>query len=305
MQICYALRRGVFYPHWNDPQGTVPPKDLRPRYLKLVKSFGADALEIPTPEPAELESGQASDFARELRDAGLPAVCLRQGGPIHHPRMGAGARKRLEHAVRAAAAIGAPVVNTTFIWPLTNPGGPGAGRNGEKTSQGASRLATEHDYETLANALRPIGKLAADLGVEIAVHMHHGSIVDNSWSMLHLLDLVGLDNVGCNPDLANVYWQYDQPEETCEQSILALAPRAKYWRCKNLRRITIPDLGRAVFVRTALDDGDIDYRFAIGAMAAAGYQGYLAVEGVTSGDQLTTDARGIHYAREILEQVAR
>jgi sugar phosphate isomerase/epimerase len=305
MDVCYALRRGVFYPHLHDPQGTLPPKEQRARYLKLVKSYGFDAVELPAPDPAEIDDGRARDLGRELRDAGVPVVCLRQGGPIAHPKVGPSARQRLERAVRAAHLLGARVVNTTFIWPLTHPGGPGSARHGEPVSQGASRLASERDYELLADRLRPIGQIAGDLGVDIAVHVHHGSIVDNSWSMLHLLDLVGLGNVGANPDLANIHWHYDVPEETCEQAIVALAPRATYWRCKNLRRLHLPELQRSEFIRVPLDDGDIDYRFAIAAMLDAGYQGHLAVEGMATGDQLTQDARSLRYVRAVLADLGQ
>lgn len=303
MKLCYALRRGVFYPSTQDLFGTMPPKAHRSGYLKLVREYGFDATEIPVPSPAELEDGTARDFGQELRDAGVPAACVRAGGPIAHPTQGPKARAQLERGIRTAALIGASVVNTTFVQPATHPGGPGEDRRGERISQGASRLANQHDYEETAKHLRAAGTLAADLGVQIAVEVHQGSIVDNSWSTLHLLDMVGLDNVGANPDLGNIFWHYDQPEESSEAAILALAPRSVYWHCKNLRRVYIPDLKVSRFIRTRLDEGEIDYRFAISAMVDAGYQGYLAVEGMDVGDQLTQDARSAVYVRQILKEL--
>jgi sugar phosphate isomerase/epimerase len=148
--------------------------------------------------------------------------------------------------------------------------------------------------------LRTYGQMATDAGVRISIEVHQGSIADNSWATLHLLDLVGMDSVGANPDLGNIYWQYEQPEETAEAAIVALAPRAVYWHCKNLRRVHIPDLHRAIFQRVPLADGDLDYRFAVSAMLDAGYQGYLAIEGVQYGDQLTQDRRSLDYVKELL-----
>jgi sugar phosphate isomerase/epimerase len=206
-------------------------------------------------------------------------------------------------AIHFASWIGAELVNTTFVSPPTDPHGPGHGRQGESVSQGASRTATEADFERTADQLRRFGKLAGELGVEIAVEVHQGSIADNSTSALHLIDLVGLDNVGLNPDLGNIYWHYEFAEETSEAAIVALAPRAKYWHCKNLRRIHIPEIHRAFFQRVPLPDGDIDYRFAIGAMLDAGYRGYLAVEGAMEGDQLTKDGRSAAYVRDILNSL--
>jgi sugar phosphate isomerase/epimerase len=85
-----------------------------------------------------------------------------------------------------------------------------------------------------------------------------------------------------------------------ESAIVAMAPRAKYWHCKNLKKVHLIDQRRAIYLRVPLPDGDIDYRFAISAMAAANYQGYLAVEGMREGDQLHGDGRGADYAREVL-----
>jgi sugar phosphate isomerase/epimerase len=152
--------------------------------------------------------------------------------------------------------------------------------------------------------LRAAGKLAHDLGVKIAIEVHQGSIADNSTATLHLLDLVDSDSVGANPDLGNIYWHYESPEETVEAAIVALAPRAVYWHCKNLRRVHIPELRRSFFQRVPLPDGDLDYRFAIAAMVDAGYDGYLAVEGAREGDALSQDRRGAEYVRQLLAELS-
>jgi sugar phosphate isomerase/epimerase len=68
-------------------------------------------------------------------------------------------------------------------------------------------------------------------------------------------------------------------------------------------RMNIPQLRYSVMQRVPLPDGDIDYRFAISAMRAAGYQGYLAVEGVALGDQLTADGKSLAYVRAILREL--
>ena len=46
--------------------------------------------------------------------------------------------------------------------------------------------------------------------------------------LLDLVALGGVDNVGANPDLGNIYWHYEYPEETAEAAIVALAPRSVY-----------------------------------------------------------------------------
>src|SRR5262249_47544237 len=198
------------------------------RYLRIVKSYGFDGLEVAPMTARTPDEAGARELADELRSAGLPVVCVRTGGPIAHPLAGSAARRDLELAIRFAAWMGAGLVNTTLMTPPRHPGGPGHRRIGELVSQGASRTATEEDFDHTAHHLQHFGRLAADLGVAIAVEVHQGSIVDNSASVLHLVDLIGLDNVGVNPDLGNILWHFAEPEETMEAAIVALAPPANY-----------------------------------------------------------------------------
>jgi len=300
VKLCYALRRGVFYPSARDEFGEMPPRAERRRYLPLVKAMGFAAVEVPADEAIDERS--ARDLALELADAGLDVGAVRGGGALAHAISGARARHRLECAIRYAGWTGASVVNTAMVSPATNPNGPGAGRQGEQVSQGASRTASEQDFIQTAEHLRAAGRLAADLGVKIAIEVHQGSIADNSTATLHLLDLVDLPSVGANPDLGNIYWQYEHPDETAEAAIVALAPRAVYWHCKNLRRTHIPELHRSFFQRVSLPDGDLDYRFAVAAMLDADYQGYLAIEGAREGDALSQDRRGAEYVQMLLSE---
>jgi sugar phosphate isomerase/epimerase len=292
----------VFYPSARDEFGEMPPRAERRRYLPLVKAMGFDAVEVPVDESADELT--ARDLARELRDHGLDVGAVRAGGALHHALTGARAAQKLDRAIRYAGWTGAPIVNTALVSPATHPDGPGAGRQGEQVSQGASRTASEQDFVLAAERLRRAGHLAADLNVSIAIEVHQGSLADNSTATLHLLELVGLSNVGANPDLGNIYWHYEYPDETAEAAIVALAPRAVYWHCKNLRRQHIPELRRSFFQRVPLPDGDLDYRFAIAAMRDAGYDGYLAVEGAREGDALSQDRRGVEYVRQILAELS-
>ena len=300
VKLCYALRRGVFFPSALDEFGQMPPASGRRHYLPLVKAMGFDAVEVGVDESADQQA--ARDLAAELADHGLAVGAVRAGGALNHPLTSERAYEKLQNAIRYAGWTGASVVNTALVSPPTHPNGPGAGRQGEQVSQGASRTASEQDFLLTAERLRRAGELAAGVHVSISIEVHQGSIADNSTAMLHLLDLVGLPNVGANPDLGNIYWHYEHPEETSEQAIVALAPRAVYWHCKNLRRQHIPELRRSFFQRVPLPDGEIDYRFAIAAMLAAGYDGYLAIEGARDGDALSQDRRGLEYVRGILSE---
>ncbi|MDQ6671707.1 MAG: sugar phosphate isomerase/epimerase [Chloroflexota bacterium] len=305
MKLCYALRRGVFYPSAGDGFGEMPPRAERRHYLPVVREMGFAAVEVPVEEDSNEQS--AHELAAELHDAGLDIGCVRGGGALAHPLVGEKSRGRLEAAIRYAGWVGASVVNTAMVSPpTTHPDAPGFGRQGERVSQGASRSASEADFLRTAEHLQKTGRLAAEVGVKISIEVHQGSIADNSAATLHLLDLIaqdGVTNVGANPDLGNIYWQYESPEERAEAAIVALAPRSVYWHCKNLKRIHIPEHHRAYFQRVPLPDGDLDYRFAIAAMLDAGYDGYLAIEGAREGDQLSQDRRGVDYVCGLMREL--
>ena len=297
MKIAYAFRRCASYPY-NGPGLPTDASDRR-QFLAKVKEIGFDGIELPA---MNLADAAIDTLRAELEGAGVPCVAIRGGGGAAHPRVAAANKKRMEDAVHFAAKVGASVVNSTVTTPPREPGKKGTYR-GESVSQGSSRYASEADYERTASAVTDVANIAAGLGVEISIEVHQNSIVDNSWSALHLLGLIDAPNVGINPDLGNIYWTYDIPEESCEDAIVALAPHVNYWHCKSLYRVHIPDLETAIYVQAPLPDGEIDYRFAIAALLDADYDGYLAIEGVRYGDGFHQDGRSVAYVKSVLAEL--
>jgi sugar phosphate isomerase/epimerase len=302
LKVAYAFRRSKLYPYTGD-DWNLPGKEVRRQWLKQVHDLGFDGIEIANNAVggANATPEAIRDLRAELSDAGVPCVCVRGGGGLANPQSASNSRQRLTEAIDFAAKIGCSLVNTTMGTP-TRSDLPGH-FVGDPTSQGSSRDASESDFEVTARGLREIARRAADAGITISIEVHQHSIVDNSWSARHLLALVDQPNVGINPDLGNIYWTYEVPEETPEQAIVALAPHARYWHCKNLRRVHLPENRHTIFLRVPLPEGEIDYRFAISAMAAAGFDGYLAIEGMQLGDQLTGDATSLNYVRKILAEL--
>ena len=305
MKIAYAFRRNIFYPFVGGHSHTqLPDGDATSRYLRMVSGIGFDGLELGM----DSLGGQAATksqvvaLRKRLDDAGTRCVALRAGGGLSQPNVATQNRATLEKAIQVAEWMGAEVVNSAIASPPRNRM-PGAGV-GAPVSQGSSQLASEDDFVRTARVLREAGQMAGSAGVSITIEVHQNSIADNSWATLHLLELADSPHVYANPDLGNILWNYDEPEETMEEAIVALAPRSKYWHCKNLHRVYVPEVERSYFVRVPLPDGDIDYRFAISAMVDAGYDGYLAIEGATSGDQLYKDQRSLEYVRKILAEQA-
>ncbi len=304
MRFCYANRRFTLYPDslnsWD-----LTPSNYNDAFLKRVKSIGFDALEVGA-EVIEKTGGserQVREFGKRLAGAGLPIGCVRAGGTLTDSKNGPRNQDRVARAIQFAGWLGAEVFNCALSSPSRYPGHPAGSKPGSSSgwpvSQDSSRDAMLSDHEALAKVLQSACDRAAEVGVNISVEVHQNSLVDNSWSGLLIHKLVARKNFGLNPDLGNVYWNYDVPEEDTDASIKALAPVAVYWHCKNLMRVYHPENQRSVFLRVPLPDGEIDYRFAISAMATAGYKGYMAIEGAWAGDQFYADQKSLEYSKSI------
>ena len=309
MKIAYAFRRSTFYPFVAGAAWSLPDERALTDYLGKVRDTGFDGIELGldgflsgSNGSLDVDRRLVDELRKRLDDAGAPCVAIRAGGALCYPQTAAHNRKRLEVAVDVAAQLGASIVNTALSGPALNRM-QDTGPSGAPESHGSSQMASEEDFVRTAQALREVGELAGDNGVNITIEVHQHSIADNSWSTLHLLDLADSPFVHANPDLGNVLWNYDVPEETMEQCITALAAKSKYWHCKSLNRIHIPELDHSYYVRVPLPDGDIDYRFAISAMVEAGYDGYLAIQGENTGDQTYKDRRSVNYVRGILAEL--
>ncbi len=301
MRIAYAYRRTNLYPYQGEAV-SLPDGDARSRFLRRVNDIGFDGLELSLDSLGGLGATKTGtkELRKELEDHGTPCAVVKGGGGMHHYMVAEENRAKLEKAVEVATWIGAETVNTG-VGGYTDPRFTND-RSGP-VSNGSSAQATEGDFVRAAKGLREVGETAGANGLNVTIEVHQHSIADNSSSALHILELADSPYVFANPDLGNIYWTYETPDETSEEAILALAPRSKYWHCKNLRRVHVPEVEHSYFVRVPLPDGDIDYRFAIAAMADAGFDGYLAIEGATEGDQFYADKRSIEYVKSVLAEI--
>lgn len=304
MKLCYAFRRGTYYPFTAGQTWDLPNGEVRSRYLRRVKNIGFDGIELGFESFGGFDATEldAREFQKELMHAGVPCVSIRAGGGLSQPNVASENRKRLEKTVEIAGWIKADIVNTALRTPARD-GTVDTGPNGEPSSHGSSAQATEEDFIRTADVLREIGIAAGNVGVNITVEVHQHSIADNSWSMLHLLQITDSPHVFANPDLGNILWTYETPEETSEEAIVALAAHSKYWHSKNLHQIHIPEIDHSYFIGVPLPDGDIDYRFALQAMHEVNYEGYMAIEGANTGDQLYKDRRSVEYVNEVLAEL--
>lgn len=286
MRIAYAYRRDVLYPsHGNDPMAR---EETRGLFLRQIRDCNFDGIELGLISESET---QTKDLGKQLADTGLPCVAVR-GEAIDYETYSKPLGSKRQNFCNFAKWVGAEIINT--IVPL-----PEAGPSGKEVS----RAATVQDLRCAATRIRELAIPASDFGINISIEVHQNTIADTSMAALRLLKLVDQPNVGLNPDLGNVYWAFDTPEESCEEAILQLAPHAKYWHCKNLHRVYFEDLERSAFIQTSLPDGDVDYRFALAAMIDANYKGDIAIEGIRLGDQFHQDAKSTAYMKKLLTEL--
>jgi sugar phosphate isomerase/epimerase len=306
MKLAYAFRRTAFYPYTGGTGWEIPPSTVRDRYLRTVREMGFEGIEIGYGQGIGTDEASIRTLGAELAAAGVPCAAVRAGGGFLRPQVAQRSREAITGGIAMAAWLGATIVNLTVTMPTGVPSAPcePGGGVGKRTSPGSSAAATVADYETTARELRALADIAAAQGVTLSVELHQHSIADNPWSCLHLLGLIDRPNVGINPDLGNLYWHYERPEVSNEDAIVALSPHTKYWHCKQLQRLQLPEHERSYFLLVPLPDGEIDYRFAITAMRAAGYDGWLAIEGCRDGDQIRSDARSAAYCKEIIAGLA-
>ena len=300
MRFCYAFRSFGCYPQSLNPWD-LQPEAFTDAFLERVAKMGFDGIEVGAEMLDRIGENEKEmkEFGRRLANAGAPIASIRSGGSFIDPRRGKANRERQMRAVRFAGWLGAEVVNSAISSPPRYEALPGE-TTGRPRSQDSSRDARMTEFEGIAAAYRAACDVGADLGVALSVEIHQNSHVDNSWSALLLNELVNRENFGVNPDLGNVVWTYDVSEESSEDAIVAMAPKANYWHCKNLLRVHHPENRRTVFLRVPLPDGQIDYRFASAAMHDAGYEGYTVIEGATGGgDQFYADQKSLDYMKGI------
>src|SRR5262249_40901625 len=105
-------------------------------------------------------------------------------------------------------------------------------------------------------------------GVGLCVELHDDGLLDTPEACLDFLDRVGDPALGVNPDLGNIC-RGPGPLPDWEAALRILAPRATCWHVKNYLR------GEP----SPVWSGDIDYRDAFDVMRAAGFGGWVSIEG--------------------------
>jgi sugar phosphate isomerase/epimerase len=190
----------------------------------------------------------------------------------------------------AAAALGIGVVSFGLHQALT--------------AEQASRLwfwtAPGHvddpaDWELAVTRLRELGTHAAELGLLVSLEMYEDTFLGTGDSSVRLVEEIGLDNVGLNPDIGNLV-RLHRPIESWRELVEKTMPYTNFWHVKNYSRDEAPERDAYFAVPAPMQFGLIDYRFAFRTAIENGFQGVICAENY-GGDGLGVSAANRDYLR--------
>lgn len=248
--------------------------------------------------PGELDESELRDLRAAIAAAGveLAGVSVIRRSVVD-PQDGEANLAFTLRSVEAAAALGAPIVSIGFHRPLT-------------PEQRAAPFwmvdapDDARDEATWQLAIDRVGEVAAharSLGLGVALEMHERTLLDSSAGVLRIVEGVGADNLGVNPDVGNLVRVPHPLVETWEDTLRAVLPHTTYWHVKNYTRLEHPASGLVLSAPSELAAGVVDYRMAIRDALAVGFAGPICIEHY-GGDGLGVIARGRAYVEDVLRR---
>lgn len=142
---------------------------------------------------------------------------------------------------------------------------------------------------------RELGAHAADVGVLLSLEMYEHTYLGTAASSIRLVEEIGMDVVGLNPDFGNLI-RLHEPIEDWRDVARQTLPYANYWHVKNYTRDEDAVTGAVTSSPTYLESGLIDYRSAVQWAIDGGFQGVICTEHY-GGDGLSMSAANRDYLR--------
>lgn len=166
------------------------------------------------------------------------------------------------------------------------------------TEEGPVDNTDPETWELAISRIRELGQHAADLGIELSLEMYEDTLIGTTEGVVRIVDGVGLDNVGVNPDLGNLY-RLHREIESFQSAVETLAPISNYWHVKNYYRDEDRNRDFVTSVPAPMESGSMNYRAAIKTALAAGYNAAFCVEHY-GGDGLSVTAANARYIRKLI-----
>ena len=151
------------------------------------------------------------------------------------------------------------------------------------------------DWDLAVGRLQELGRHAAELGILMSLEMYEDTFLGTGDSAVRLVEDIGMDNVGLNPDIGNLV-RLHRPIEPWWELVEKTVPYANFWHVKNYARDEDTERGTYFAVPAPMQYGLIDYRRAFRYAIEQGFQGVICVENY-GGDGLSVCADNRDYLR--------
>lgn len=197
--------------------------------------------------------------------------------------------------LEAAAALGVQIVSVGLHRPLLPQ---------QRTafwfwlSDGPADSADDETWQLAVTRLRALGAHAESLGLQLSLEMYEDTLLGTPASAVRLVSDIGLDAVGLNPDLGNLFRLHREIAPFAEWVETCL-PVTNYWHIKSYFRDEDPATGGYMAVPAPMEIGTINYREAIRRAVQLGFTGPFCVEHY-GGDGLSVAAQNARYIRRML-----
>lgn len=246
--------------------------------------------------PADLEASRKDELFDILAKHGitLPSVHLQRQSvimPGHEERNLAYAHRTID----AAAEWGMEVFSTGLHQPFSE-----AQRAALWfwTAQGPKDPDDPEVWAAAVSRLRELGQHAAEVGLKMSLEMYEDTYLGTADSAVRLVEEIGLDNVGLNPDIANLI-RLHRPIEDWREMHAKTLPYANYWHVKNYTRDEAADGSWATSVPSSMEAGLINYRQVVRDALELGFDGIFLMEHY-GGDSLGNCSTNERYLRSLL-----
>lgn len=270
--------------------------------LLQVRDVGFDCVDLTDSwlKPANLSTGRLTEFRDTLTEAGLsaPALSIVRTSVID-PQSGATNLEYVHRSIEAAVALGTSTLSLGLHQALTE---EQRKRLWFWTAKGATDPLDDREAWNLAvERFREIGRHAAEYEMVVSLELYEDTFLGTADSAVNLIEDIGLDNVGLNPDIGNLV-RLHRPIEDWQDMLRKTLPYTNYWQVKNYFRDENPETGLVTSSPAPLELGFINYRTAIREALSLGFNGVFCCEHY-GGDGLGISAGNRRYLQSLLPEV--
>ncbi|MGB4137520.1 MAG: sugar phosphate isomerase/epimerase family protein [Microbacterium sp.] len=268
--------------------------------FRQIAGLGFTAVEIADSHirPSELTPGRRAELKAIADSHGVQPISVHvQRQSVIEPGKGEENLAYAHRAIDAAAELGMQVFSTGLHQPFTE------AQRKALWFWTAPGPVDPDDAETRALAvsrLRELGEHAASVGLPMSLEMYEDTYLGTADSAVRLIEEIGLDNVGLNPDIANLI-RLHRPIEDWREMHEKTLPYANYWHVKNYTRDESADGSWQTSVPTSLELGLINYRAMVDLAVEVGFRGPFLMEQY-GGDSLGVCASNRDYLRTLLPE---